>query len=97
MIYCGRRSIGLVKGTGLAIGMFGVLGIFALVAMGLFVWALYVILTTAEDVWSEAGMNQWMWLAVVIFLPVVGTALFLLIGRGRLAEAAGIDQVQLAQ
>ena len=59
-----------IAGLELLVGLI-VLGSFAV-----FVWSLYTILTTPESTWKAAGMNQWMWLAVVIFLPLVGSVLF---------------------
>ncbi len=58
--------------------LIGVLGV-AFIAM--FVWSLLAILTTPESTWEAAGMNQWMWLAVVIFLPLVGSVLFVAVAR----------------
>ncbi len=59
-------------------------GLIALGSFAVFVWSLYTILTTPESTWKAAGMNQWMWLAVVIFLPLVGSVLFVATGRRQL-------------
>ena len=53
----------------------------ALASIAVFVWALYVILTTPQQTWQSSGMNQMMWLAVVIFMPLIGSVLFATIGH----------------
>ena len=64
-----------------------VVGILALTAITALVWSLVLILFTPAEIWKAAGLIQWMWLIVVIVMPLVGSGLFLLIARRRLARA----------
>ena len=59
----------------------------ALALLGVFIWALVVILSTPSETWDTAGLNQWMWLGVVVFLPLIGSLLFLAMGRRQLMAA----------
>ncbi len=57
-------------------GAFGFL--FYLVMLVLWIWALYDILTS-----SFSGNKKIIWVLVVIFLPILGTILYFLIGRNQ--------------
>ena len=59
----------------------------ALALLGVFIWSLVVILSTPRPIWDAAGLNQWMWLGVVVFLPLIGSVLFLAMGRRQLTAA----------
>ena len=63
-----------------------VVGLVALAGLFILIWSLWVILITPEDTWNTAGLNQWMWLAVVIFMPLLGSILFLVAARRRLQQ-----------
>lgn len=65
----------------------------ALALLGVFVWSLVMILSTPSETWDAAGLNQWMWLAVVVFLPLIGSVLFLAMGRRQLMAASTVDRV----
>ena len=68
----------------------------ALALIALLIWSLAVILLTPEATWDAAGLNQWMWLAVVIFLPAIGSLLFVLVARTRLQDAgSGLSVEQM--
>ncbi len=72
-----------------------ILSIPALALIGLWIWALVIILTTPTERWDAAALNQWMWLGVVVFLPLIGSILFLAIGRRQLMESgSGATQEQ---
>ena len=67
-----------------------VIGFVAIVWLTTLVWSLYVILTTPTTTWKAAGMNQLMWLIVVVFMPLIGASLFAAAGARRLrAHEAG--------
>ena len=57
-----------------------IVGIVAITWLATLIWSLYVILTTPQRVWNAAQMSQTVWLSVVVFMPVIGTALFVLGG-----------------
>jgi hypothetical protein len=48
------------------------------------VWALFDILQTGTDVWAASNQDQWVWVLVVLLLPVIGAILFFWIARPRL-------------
>lgn len=64
------------------------LGVFSLAFawLPLMIWSLYVILTSSEADWEASGMNRLLWLLVVLFMPLVGSILFILAGRSRLQQ-----------
>ena len=68
-----------------------VVGLVALAALLILVWSLGVILITPEDTWKTVGLNQWMWLVVVIVMPVVGSVLFLVAARRRLRQGGAVS------
>lgn len=57
-------------------GVFG--SLFYIVMIVLWIWALYDILTS-----SFSGNKKIIWVLVVIFLPILGTILYFLIGRSQ--------------
>ena len=63
----------------------------ALTLLGVLIWSLVVILSTPVETWDAAGLTQWMWLGVVVFLPLVGSVLFLVMGRRQLLAAGTVD------
>ena len=65
----------------------------ALSGMALLVWALYVLLTTPQQTWESSGMSQIMWLAVVIFMPLIGSVLFAAVGHRRLKSPTAPSKV----
>jgi hypothetical protein len=52
------------------------------------VWSVYVILTTSQETWKTSGMSQLLWLAVVLVMPLIGSMLFVAVGRQRLNKGA---------
>ena len=60
------------------------------------IWSLVVILSTPNEAWEASGLNQWMWLGVVVFLPLIGSLLFLAMARRPLLAAAPADPVEQA-
>lgn len=69
-----------------------IVGVVALTMLVTFVWSLFAILTTPQDAWKRAQMSQMMWLAVVIFVPLIGSMLFLVAGHSRLRLASASQQ-----
>lgn len=65
-----------------------VVGIVPLAYLTLLVWSVYVILTTPQETWKASGMSQLLWLAVVLIMPIIGSILFIAVGRQRLIEGA---------
>lgn len=59
-------------------------GLVALAGLGFMVWALVEILQTDKAAWDASGMVQLVWVAVVLFLPFIGSVLFFAIARPRL-------------
>jgi hypothetical protein len=77
------------KGNNVHIALFEiVVGTFTLAWLAALVWSLYVILTTPRPTWRSAGMSQMVWLIVVVFMPLIGTALFAIAGYRRLQHHA---------
>lgn len=69
-------------------GLFSTL--FLLVALPLFVvyvWALVDALRTPTSVWEAAEQNQLVWVAVILFVAVLGAILYLMIARPQLRAA----------
>ena len=64
-----------------------IVGIVTIAWMAALVWSLSVILTTPRDTWAASGMSQLMWLAVVVFMPILGSLLFAAVGRRRLGDS----------
>jgi threonine/homoserine efflux transporter RhtA len=62
-------------------------GIVTIAWMAALVWSLYVILTTRRDTWASSGMSQLMWLAFVVFMPILGSLLFAVVGRRQLGNS----------
>ena len=65
-----------------------VVGIGAVAYLTALVWSVYVILTTPQETWKASGMSQLLWLAVVLVMPMIGSVLFVAVGRQRLAKGA---------
>ena len=63
-----------------------VVGIGAVAYLTALVWSVYVILTTPQEAWKASGMSQLLWLAVVLVMPMVGSVLFVTVGRQRLTK-----------
>ena len=57
--------------------MFGVFGLFALLCLGLWIWALLDIVKS--DFKDQNG--KLIWCLLVIFLPFIGTILYFAIGK----------------
>ena len=68
-----------------------IVGTITLTWLAALVWSLYVILTTPRQTWRTSGMSQIMWLAVVVLMPLIGTALFVIAGRKRLQRQANLS------
>ena len=68
----------------------------ALLLLGVFIWALVLILSTPSTTWQAAGLNQWMWLGVVVFLPLIGSVLFMTMARRQLMAAGTPDNDEQA-
>lgn len=68
----------------------------ALALLAVFIWALVVILSTPSETWEAAGLNQWMWLGVVVFLPLIGSVLFVALARQRLLATGPADATENA-
>lgn len=59
-------------------------GIGAVAYLTALVWSVYAILTTSQETWNASGMSQLLWLAVVLVMPLIGSVLFVTLGRHRL-------------
>jgi hypothetical protein len=80
------------KGTNVHIALFEIIvGAITLTWLAALVWSLYVILTTPRQTWRASGMSQIMWLAVVVLMPLIGTALFVIAGYRRLQREAALS------
>ena len=80
------------KGTNVHVALFEIIvGTITLTWLAALVWSLYVILTTPRQTWRTSGMSQIMWLAVVVLMPLIGTALFVIAGRKRLQRQANLS------
>jgi hypothetical protein len=66
----------------------------ALALLVVFIWALVAILSTPSATWEAAGLNQWMWLGVVVFLPLIGSVLFMAMARRQLMAAGTTDPAE---
>ena len=70
----------------------GGLGALVLLVMVATIWLLVVALADLvkrpAQVWDEAGHNQLVWALVVIFVGLIGPALYLLVARPALAAAS---------
>lgn len=62
-------------------------GILALAFAPALIWSFVSILFTSQGTWKAAGLIQWIWLVVVIVMPLIGSMLFLLVARSRLSQA----------
>ena len=60
----------------------------ALASLVVLIVALREVLITPEAAWQAASLNQWMWLGVLIFLPLIGIVLYLGVARSRLQGAS---------
>lgn len=54
----------------------------------LFLWALIDALRHPDSAWSEIDQNKIVWILVVIFLPLLGSILYLSMIRGKLSRVA---------
>ncbi len=69
----------------MALSLFASLvGLFAIAGLGFMIWALVEILRTDKAAWDASGMVQLVWVAVVLFLPFIGSVLFFAIARPKL-------------
>lgn len=68
-----------------------IVGILALAGITALIWSLVVILFTPAQTWKAAGLVQWMWLIVVIVMPLIGSVLFMVMARRQLMEAGTVD------
>lgn len=63
-----------------------VVGAVVVLWLAMLIWSLAIILTTPRESWTASGMSQFLWLAVVVFMPMIGGVLFVTIARPRLAK-----------
>jgi hypothetical protein len=70
-----------------AAALFVILVLMVIPAIAFFLWALVDALRTPLRVWEEAEQHQLLWVAVVVFVTLIGPILYLLIARPRLREA----------
>ncbi len=69
----------------MALSLFvSLIGVFAIAGLAFMVWALVEILRTDKAAWDASGMVQLVWVAVVLFLPFIGSVLFFAIARPKL-------------
>lgn len=64
---------------------FAGISLLSVASLVLLVWSLTVILTTPADAWKRAGASQILWVIVVVIMPLIGSLLFVTVGRKQLA------------
>lgn len=69
----------------------------ALASLVVLIVALREVLITPEAAWQAASLNQWMWLGVLIFLPLIGIVLYLGVARSRLQDASRQSSVAVTR
>lgn len=73
----------------MVVGLAGMLAVItALAVLAIFVWALWDLLQRTSEVWVASGQDRLVWVIVVIFVPLIGPALYLGTAKPRLDQAA---------
>ena len=67
--------------------------IVAVVGIGLFVWWLACLIQAlqyGDSAWAAADQNKWLYVALMVFLGIIGTLAFVLVARPELRRVSGV-------
>ncbi len=62
-------------------------GVFVLIGLGLWIWALADALPRRDEQWEQAGQSKLIWILLLIFLGAVGAIIYFLAARPGLERA----------